>query len=443
MPPAGSNPAARERAHVKWAARYNRQGDTQKALAHFGRALEYRSGFGVGDLAPLATSIANVGAGAAGALGSAAIAAGMHALFNRPAAPAQPGFTIGSSNITGGSTANLTDFMAGAELTASAASAASSRGISELALFHAADELESALALVCADEKTHRAADALLTKIRHGSLVPSRGTQDEVRRLIEELKRSSAWQFTEAVQLHHTAASSIYVCFNRDIDEGKKTKATDALKAVVERLSGGTLDAVGRRVNVFVTDISKLSKSKSEECKRDGTIGLYIPRIWNQPAECEFGSHLPGSIVIDHLVLDPARVFVHELTHVIHVERANEPSVKDAERGLNYALSVFSNIVGTCLRDRRAAEIRNRRPAEPDGDPCNTHARSSMAEFIAKLGEWYIVPDHLEPVRHKQILSFIHGEDINSDDDEQAAVQERAARVALLTSSIKVILAVT
>jgi hypothetical protein len=48
MPRAGNNSANRAKAHLQWADRYNRYGDTQKAAAHFGRALEYdrRSGRG-------------------------------------------------------------------------------------------------------------------------------------------------------------------------------------------------------------------------------------------------------------------------------------------------------------------------------------------------------------------------------------------------------------
>ena len=41
MPQAGNNSANRAKAHLQWADRYSRYGDTQKAAAHFGRALEY------------------------------------------------------------------------------------------------------------------------------------------------------------------------------------------------------------------------------------------------------------------------------------------------------------------------------------------------------------------------------------------------------------------
>jgi surface protein len=41
MPRAGNNSANRAKAHLQWADRYSRYGDTQKAAAHFGRALEY------------------------------------------------------------------------------------------------------------------------------------------------------------------------------------------------------------------------------------------------------------------------------------------------------------------------------------------------------------------------------------------------------------------
>ena len=41
MPQAGKNSANRAKAHLRWADRYSMYGDTQKAAAHFGRALEY------------------------------------------------------------------------------------------------------------------------------------------------------------------------------------------------------------------------------------------------------------------------------------------------------------------------------------------------------------------------------------------------------------------
>ena len=41
MPHAGKNIADRAKAHLQWADRYSRYGDTHKAAAHFGRALEY------------------------------------------------------------------------------------------------------------------------------------------------------------------------------------------------------------------------------------------------------------------------------------------------------------------------------------------------------------------------------------------------------------------
>ena len=41
MPQAGKNNADRAKAHTRWADRYSRYGDTHKAAAHFGRALEY------------------------------------------------------------------------------------------------------------------------------------------------------------------------------------------------------------------------------------------------------------------------------------------------------------------------------------------------------------------------------------------------------------------
>ena len=53
MPLAGTDRASRSRAHVKWAERHAKKGDLPKALAHFGRALDYsarampRAGFGM------------------------------------------------------------------------------------------------------------------------------------------------------------------------------------------------------------------------------------------------------------------------------------------------------------------------------------------------------------------------------------------------------------
>lgn len=41
MPRAGNDSRARAKAHLQWAERYNQQGQTHKALSHFGRALEY------------------------------------------------------------------------------------------------------------------------------------------------------------------------------------------------------------------------------------------------------------------------------------------------------------------------------------------------------------------------------------------------------------------
>lgn len=41
MPHAGKSSADRAKAHLQWADRYSRYGDTHKAAAHFGRALEY------------------------------------------------------------------------------------------------------------------------------------------------------------------------------------------------------------------------------------------------------------------------------------------------------------------------------------------------------------------------------------------------------------------
>lgn len=52
MPRAGPDHEARTKAHLQWAERYHKRGDTQKALSHFGRALEYdamRQEFGTPD----------------------------------------------------------------------------------------------------------------------------------------------------------------------------------------------------------------------------------------------------------------------------------------------------------------------------------------------------------------------------------------------------------
>ena len=43
MPLAGSNPHARASAHLRWAERYHREGKAAKAMAHFGRGLDYES----------------------------------------------------------------------------------------------------------------------------------------------------------------------------------------------------------------------------------------------------------------------------------------------------------------------------------------------------------------------------------------------------------------
>jgi surface protein len=61
MPLAGKNKADRARAHLQWADRYSKYGDTHKAAAHFGRALEYDRlhAFGVveeGERAPAAVN---------------------------------------------------------------------------------------------------------------------------------------------------------------------------------------------------------------------------------------------------------------------------------------------------------------------------------------------------------------------------------------------------
>lgn len=44
MPVAGNSPLQRAQAHLDWSSRYTRYGDTNKAGAHFGRALAYFGG---------------------------------------------------------------------------------------------------------------------------------------------------------------------------------------------------------------------------------------------------------------------------------------------------------------------------------------------------------------------------------------------------------------
>ena len=78
MPVAGNRAEDRAKAHARWAERYSRTGNVDRAVAHFGRAIEYdrRSGlaprFGIGDvssaltsLAPTAVTLATAAAGAA------------------------------------------------------------------------------------------------------------------------------------------------------------------------------------------------------------------------------------------------------------------------------------------------------------------------------------------------------------------------------------------
>ena len=44
MPVAGPRAADRAAAHYRWAERYTRAGETQRGLAHFGRALDFGGG---------------------------------------------------------------------------------------------------------------------------------------------------------------------------------------------------------------------------------------------------------------------------------------------------------------------------------------------------------------------------------------------------------------
>ena len=87
MPVAGNRAEDRAKAHARWAERYSRAGNVDRAVAHFGRAVEYnrRSGlaprFGIGDvssaltsLAPAAVTLATAAAGAAAAAVAGAVA---------------------------------------------------------------------------------------------------------------------------------------------------------------------------------------------------------------------------------------------------------------------------------------------------------------------------------------------------------------------------------
>lgn len=67
MPRAGHNASERANAHLRWAERYNKSGNPEKAISHFGRALKYDSAFG--PIVPIVTH------GSLGSLGSAVGAA--------------------------------------------------------------------------------------------------------------------------------------------------------------------------------------------------------------------------------------------------------------------------------------------------------------------------------------------------------------------------------
>ena len=63
MPTAGDKPEDRANAHIRWAERYSRAGKVNRAIAHFGRALDYSRSvaapnFGTGEVATLLTSLA-------------------------------------------------------------------------------------------------------------------------------------------------------------------------------------------------------------------------------------------------------------------------------------------------------------------------------------------------------------------------------------------------
>ena len=83
MPRAGPDARERANAHLRWAERYNRSGDPEKARAHFGRALKYDSAFGpigpsgpIGPIGPVVSLGSAVGAAALGASGPTSVVPG-------------------------------------------------------------------------------------------------------------------------------------------------------------------------------------------------------------------------------------------------------------------------------------------------------------------------------------------------------------------------------
>ena len=137
MPIAGADHASRASAHLRWAERYNGSGDAEKAVAHFGRALEYdrsaknkqrqranqRFGIGpnLGDGALSRGLIGGVaGLGATAALGKAAASAYnwlTGAPHDAPDAPNTNGFNIQQHPLSAAGTnsrvANAKDFFEG------------------------------------------------------------------------------------------------------------------------------------------------------------------------------------------------------------------------------------------------------------------------------------------------------------------------------------------
>ena len=57
MPLAGPEASARAAAHIRWAARYDADGNVSKAAAHFGRAVHYAR-FGADTATPSDDSVA-------------------------------------------------------------------------------------------------------------------------------------------------------------------------------------------------------------------------------------------------------------------------------------------------------------------------------------------------------------------------------------------------
>jgi hypothetical protein len=300
------------------------------------------------------------------------------------------------------------------------------------ALDEATAELDTTNRLVCAEHATHERALGVLRDVhdlRKSGLFDLSKMSDLVSKALSAigmLKRSKAWPFTEAAKLHESASSSIYLCFNKETEHALRTNMTSAISSLVRIIPGSTLDAVGRRVNVFVTDISKLGGSDADQCQIRDSAALYSSPTWKLPEGCNFGKYIRGSIVIDSAQPDPGRLFVHELTHLVHFERIHVQEVKRAYGSLNYPHSLFMDIVNKNKKRTRTDE----------------HAAASVDEFIAKLGEWYFYSGQLDSANNRQFLEFIDGKDIVDKHGAEVAMNEVTERKNLLKSSIQTILAV-